>query len=115
MNTTLYINNSTAEIPTKEKINIIKTLRLIDKEMDKAKLVREKFNNLLGHKDHSTENYRSRFVKTLDYMNKENAEFIKKYFINQDEYSAKNNMSKSAYYRLRKEAIEEFVYYYITR
>nr|WP_307915939.1 hypothetical protein [Mycoplasmopsis bovis] len=47
MNTTLYINNSTAEIPTKEKINIIKTLRLIDKEMDKAKLVREKFNNLL--------------------------------------------------------------------
>ncbi|MGN3900901.1 hypothetical protein ABS798_01145 [Mycoplasmopsis bovis] len=65
MNTTLYINNSTAEIPTKEKINIIKTLRLIDKEMDKAKLVREKFNNLLGHKDHSTENYRSRFVETL--------------------------------------------------
>ncbi|WP_430000997.1 hypothetical protein, partial [Mycoplasmopsis bovis] len=78
------------EIPTKEKINIIKTLRLIDKEMDKAQLVREKFNNLLGHKDHSTENYRSRFVETLDYMNKENAEFIKKYFINQDEYSAKN-------------------------
>nr|WP_307907533.1 hypothetical protein [Mycoplasmopsis bovis] len=42
MNTTLYINNSTAEIPTKEKINIIKTLRLIDKEMDKAKASQRK-------------------------------------------------------------------------
>ncbi len=84
--------------------------------MDKAKLVREKFNNLLSDTkiilQRTTD---SRFVETLDYMNKENAEFIKKYFINQDEYSAKNNMSKSAYYRLRKEAIEEFVYYYITR
>lgn len=48
-------------------------------------------------------------------MNENNAEFIKQYFIDHNENSAKSMMSKSAYYRLRKNAIEEFVYYYITR
>ncbi|UUM25560.1 hypothetical protein NQV05_00160 [Mycoplasmopsis agalactiae] len=110
-----YIKDTTSKIPIKEKINMIKTLCFIDNEMNKAKLIREKASKLFGYKDDSLSNYKSRFYGTFDYMNENNAEFIKQYFIDHNENSAKSMMSKSAYYRLRKNAIEEFVYYYITR
>ncbi|MBZ4226908.1 hypothetical protein, partial [Mycoplasma tauri] len=104
-------------IPNKDRINIIKTLYLLDKTRQEMRRQNDLINKLLNKENKKNKNEESSltdFQDALTYMDQNNAKFIKEYVI-MNKKSDDTFLSKSSFYRQRKMAIEEFFYYFLTR
>ncbi|WP_029513272.1 hypothetical protein [Mycoplasmopsis primatum] len=111
-----YAEQLKSIVSAKDKMNIIRTICLIEKAKNKLYEQQEKSNSLLNkiaNKNQSKE--LSKLQKTFEFMEKQNANMIKDYFFNNRIEATKENMSSSTFYRLRKNAIEEFIYHYLTK
>lgn len=115
---TNYFNNC---LTPKEKTDAIKSLCKIEIANEKWNISKE--NSLKFSEQDKTKNifniishYQSvsKLRKVLSYMKPDNAKLIEECFIkNKKPEEISKYISKATYYRNRKNAIEEFLYYYL--
>lgn len=102
----------TQHISSAERYNAVKSLAMLDKANKKAQLMLKYSNKMNQTNDNAPI---SRFKETLSLMDKTSAMIIEKEFdeYNTDKFWYDKYFSKTTYYKNRKKAIEEFLYFYL--
>ncbi|MCR8966486.1 MG284/MPN403 family protein [Mycoplasma zalophidermidis] len=98
-------------LTNQQRYNAVKSLALLDKANKKAQL-KMTLNNRV--KNTEINNY-SKFDQTIEMLNKNSKLIIENEFVikNQDKEWYDMHFSRTTYYKKRRKAIEEFLYFYL--
>lgn len=101
-------------LTAQQRYNAVKALALLDEANTKAQIKNIqilKFKNLLNQDT----KIHSKFRDTISFLSEPSAMIIENEFINKDNSKDwyDNHFSKATYYKKRRKAIEEFLYFYL--